>query len=443
MNKKNYMKKTLSSIVVSTCAMVAIPAIANNIATSQQGLSLVSKEIKGSFINGEDANLNPNFKVSASLVGTVDNDKGVFITSEYKNNFPMVGGPTFGWYYDVAKWEKSYDGITFTKVEPNGYDKEKNYYIFNREDKEFQIRRVVDWCYNNMEDVTFTTNSAPIKVNKKMSSNVVVKNNSKEKADYRIELNSINDNKENIKFTLTKEHNGTKTIIDSSNNNFGEISSFANIKKDGSGFFYDLKNVDKQIVAEKYTFDYEIITNDTTRRKDKITFDARELLKTVYTTKPVVLSESNDFVTIKVVFEKYKLVNDYTVKFVEIDESYNAIPNKYPKFEKINDTEYKIFKSDSNMRVSAFIQSAMLGVNYIDAKNFINVVKKSSLPVNPENPSLPDGELPNDNNGIVNSNQNSSYNTSTIAIITILSLISLISVICSIIFFINMRKNNK
>lgn len=76
MNKKNYMKKTLSTVIASACAMVAIPAVASSVISSQNA-SLVSKQEKGSYVNGENANLNPNYMVTADLVSASQNDQGI------------------------------------------------------------------------------------------------------------------------------------------------------------------------------------------------------------------------------------------------------------------------------------------------------------------------------------------------------------------------------
>lgn len=455
MNKK-YLKRTLSTIIASTCGIITIPLVATNISSSQNASTMVQEQ-KNSFVNNEDANNNENFKITSELVGTYN--EGVLVTGSHKNNFPMGIHPNG--YHDVEQWQKSYDGgKTFINTNIDGYYYDTGYYLFDREDIEFQVRKIVNWYWYSYESgslvLAFTTNSKPITVNKKLSANVINIKETKEKVDFKINLKGINNFNEQIKFTLSKEVNGRKSVVDSTNNQFKKINEASNKFKNNNGFYYELE-AQKEIDGSRYTFEYEIITSDTTKRKHSFSFLAGNLNKSFTVNQPVTLSETDETLNIKIDFEKYDLINDYVVSFIEVDSNGSPIQNGYIPFaKKISDFEYQLLKIDSEKTYKVKISSKSLGSEIISEGTFKVGKKVVSQPnpkppvtepekpaepkppvTEPENPSLPD------NDNITGSNQNNSNNKSSIAIISTLTIIALIAVACSIIFFINMKKNNK
>lgn len=465
MNKK-YLKKTLSTIIASTCGIITIPLVATNISNNQNA-SIVLKDQKNSIVNNEDVNANENFKITSELVGTYGN--GVLVTGSHKNNFPIGIHPNG--YDDVEQWQKSYDGgKTFVNVRPDGVVQDKGYYLFNREDREFQVRKIVNWYWNanGTMKLAFTTNSKPITVNKELGVSVTNTNETREKVNFKIKLKAINNINEQIKFTLSKEVNGKKTVVDSTNNQFKKINEASNKFKNNDGFYYELE-AQKEIDGSKYIFEYEIITSDTTKRSQSFSFLVDNLNKSFIVNKPVILSQTDETLNIKIDFEKYALVNDYVITFVEVDAKGSPIQNGYVPFvKKINDFEYQLLKTDSEKTYKVKISSKSLGSEIISKETFKVGKKVVSQPnpeppvtqpekpvepkppvvepgkpvepqppvVDPENPTLPD-------NNVTGSNQNNSNNKSSIAIISTLAIIALIAVVCSIIFFINMKKNNK
>lgn len=315
----------------------------------------------------------------------------------------------------------------------------------------------------------FTTNSKLITISKKISTNIIKLNDRTDKVDFKINLNVINSFDESIKFNFIKEYNGVKTIIGTTNNEFKKISTVGSILKSGNIFYYNLENVEKEINASKFSFEYEIITSDTTKRTDYVSFDVEGLSKIFKVNKPIIVSETNETLNLKIEFEKYASITDYKISFVEVDANGNIIKDGHVPFvKKISDTEYQLLKENSDKNYKVVIDSELLNAKSI-GNDIVKLNKKEvSQPQpnpEPEKPPIVDpepekppvvepepekpvpptdseGQLP-DNENIVGSEQNSAYNKSTIAIITTLSLIALIAVVCSIIFFINMRKNNK
>lgn len=441
MKNKNYIKKTLTTLVSSACVAISIPVVANSIAVNQNTF-VVSQQQNSSYVNGRDVNNHPDFKTDIKLVGTYENDKGVNISTSPIKSTPSLDGVT---YKDLPAWEKSYDGKNFTRINPNGTDMFQRTQFFFREDREFQVRRVIDWYLNirNWEEYRFTTTSKPITINKKNSTNVDISNKTNQNADYKIYLNGLNNDKETIKFDLIKEYENKSTIINSSQNQFKEVNKVSEIKKDNKGFYFDLKTINQNINDSKYTFKYEIVTNDTTKRSDSISIDVKALNKNFSIQSPNIISETHESVDVKINFDKYDLINDYVISFIEIDEHLNPVPNGYtPEVEKINDFQYRIFKANSTRKYGIKISSSKLGSEIINLTDANLLVLKRNQLVNPE-PELPGNpSLPNDGN-VVGTTKNSSFNSSTIAILSVVSLIALIAIVCSIILFINLRKNNK
>lgn len=457
MNKKNYIKKTLSTVIVSACVAVATPVIANSVVSSKN-ISITTKEQRaGSIVNGEDANYNPNFKVDLSLVGTEENDSVVLVAGTHKNNFPMIGGPTYGnWYHDVVRWEKSYDGgKTYQTIKPNKYDEKKELYSFNREDKNFLLRKSVDWYYNNLDIVTFTTNSKWIEVNKKFSLSVEKVGNPN-KPDYRIMLDFLNDGRELVQFSLTREINGQKVVLESSGSVFQEVNKVPWLfEKDEKGRFYfsKLRGIHNELHDKKYTFEIIVKSNDSTTKKGSISFTVDKLSNNFKIIKLTTSNNTNETINLKVDFEKYDIVDDYEISFVEVNSNGEVVENGYvPSFKKLGNYEYQITKDNVERSYKVRITSKKLNANVI-GDQIVKVAKKdvTNPTPNPEPTPTPPSQggdsnnptLPEDNNGIVNLKQNSTSNISTIAIMATLSLIALIAVVCSIIFFINMKKNNK